>query len=623
MYNLLILISGDGTNLQYLIDNMRSKYKIIGVISNKKNAYGLVRADKHNIPTYYFPYIRNKISRVEYDLKLVTFIKHHINYDLIILAGWMHIFTNIFINQLPNIINLHPALPNMFPGANAIQDSFNAFTNGRIKYTGCMVHRVTGILDVGEVISTIKIPIYKTDTLNDLKRRMKDYEKQVLMESINKLNSSRCKLLKNGKVRDVYTINDEYLIISHSDRLSSFDRHICNIDGKGQLLMNTSIWWFKQTENIIKNHYINHYKNYMLVKKCGIIPIEFVVRGYITGSTSTSLWTHYERGERFYCGEHFPDGLKKNQKLEIPVITPTTKSDIHDELISGIEIVDRAILTRDDYDYISKIALELFKFGQEEADKKGLILVDTKYEFGYDREGNILLIDEIHTCDSSRYWRKDSYNERFTQDKEPIKLDKDTVRDYVKQRCDPYNDPIPEIPLENRMSVYKCYNAVYEILTGNIIESIEKEIICHDFDLLIDTLLKEIKVVIICGSIADNEHLYNLQNKLDIVNLTYDTHICSAHKNTKRLLEILNIYNEQTESKIIFITVAGRSNALSGVVACNTGYPVIACPPFQDKLDMMVNIHSTLQCPSNTPVLTILDPINVALAIKRIFMLKL
>lgn len=634
MFKIIVFISGEGTTLQYIINsinsinnnnsinsnNSASSISITAVISNRKNAYGLERAKQHNIPTHYLPYIKNKMTREEYDHAVVNLVST-IDHDMIVLAGWMHLFSNTFIRRFPNTINLHPALPNTFPGKNAIEQAYNAFQNGLISYTGCMVHRITEIVDVGEVINTIKVPIYQNDTLNDLKIRIQNYEKPLLMSTISTMLMSPT-FLKAGKVRDIYDVDAETLLLNHSDRLSSFDKIICNINGKGNLLMKTSIWWFNKTKHIIDNHYINDYKNYMLVKKCRVIPLEFIVRGYITGSTATSLWTHYAKGVRNYCGIDFPDGLKKNQKLDKPVLTPTTKSDEHDELISANEIVNRGILTQDEFNFISEKAINLYTFGQQEAAKRGLILVDTKYEFGYDTSGNILLIDEIHTCDSSRYWNLDSYQERFEKGEEPIKLDKDSARDYVKSVCDPYNDPIPDIPDINKEKVYECYQTVYSILTSiHPTEDTVRQKPEHNFELLLENLRKQIKVIIFSGSISDKNHVDAICTHLFNFNIPYDRYVCSAHKKTKELLSILAMYEKKQGQKIVIITVAGRSNALSGVAACNSKYPVIACPPFKDKMDFIVNINSTLQCPSNVPVMTILEPGNVALSIKKIFSL--
>ena len=410
------------------------------------------------------------------------------------------------------------------------------------------------------------------------------------------LNISNYAKVKTGKVRDLYELDTDHYIIHHSDRLSSFDRHICDVEGKGELLCKTAAWWFGKTQHIIPNHLVAKNGKDMLVKKCRVIPLEFVVRGYITGSTSTSLWTHYKNGARTYCGIDFPDGLVKNQRLKSPVLTPTTK-DEHDEPLSCQDILDRGILYPDELSHIKKVVQELFAFGQSEAASRGLILVDTKYEFGYDKQNNIVLIDEVHTCDSSRFWRASSYSARFSNGEEPEKLDKDSVRDYVKSRCDPYNEAIPEIPQHCKDHVLSCYQELYNRLVGK---------------------KRDCLAVILSGSPSDATHVEKIQHELTTQGIRFESYICSAHKKTRQLLEILDRL-EGSVNRIIYITVAGRSNALSGVVACNTKAPVIACPPFKDKMDMYVNLHSSTQMPSAVPSMTILEPNNVALACRRMF----
>ena len=362
----------------------------------------------------------------------------------------------------------------------------------------------------------------------------------------------------------------------------------------------------------------------MICKKCSVIPLEIVVRGYITGSTSTSLWTHYNKGVRNYCGIEFPDGLNKNDRLSKPVITPTTKGEI-DEPISREEILNRGIVTEEEIDFIFSKALELFRYGTEVVDKKGLILVDTKYEFGRTIDGEIILIDEIHTCDSSRFWLKESYKPGV----EPKKLDKDAARDYIKSVCDPYNDPIPEIPQVEKDKVFSCYKRLYELLIdGNYIEIIKETIDLRkvsNLELQNNEVVKnyyqnhhENVAVILSGSPSDEWFIHKLRTELRNKNIVSLEHVCSAHKKTKQLLTILDGYNNSLRN-VIYITVAGRSNSLSGVVACNVNGVVIACPPLSDKDDLMVNINSTLQMPSNVPVMTILEPKNVAIACQRIF----
>ena len=419
-------------------------------------------------------------------------------------------------------------------------------------------------------------------------------------------------LLYTGKVRNVYNLGSEYLLMKATDRVSSFDRHIGTISGKGDLLNKMSEFWFNQTKHIIDNHLISTQYDVALVHKCEPFKIEVVVRAYITGNTSTSLWTHYNKGDRVYCGITFPEGLKKNQKLHSLVVTPTTKGDI-DKPISGEEIINEGYMTDKEYCYVFKKALELFEFGQKLADKAGFILVDTKYEFGKDINGKILLIDELHTCDSSRYWIKSSYEERFRMGQEPEKIDKDCVRDWVKSVCDPYNDSIPEIPNDIILKAYAGYKQFHSSMLSAGKASTELSI------------TEENVAIILSGSESDNSHVLKLTAALTKENIKSFAFVASAHKNTEKVLAIIKKYDNIDEHehkqsrKIIWITVAGRSNALSGVVAANSKYPVIACPPFADKMDMMVNINSTLQCPSMVPVMTILEPSNVALSIKKIF----
>lgn len=270
-----------------------------------------------------------------------------------------------------------------------------------------------------------------------------------------------------GKVRDVYTSDNKVFLIS-TDRQSAFDRNLAHIPFKGQVLTQTSAFWFEETKDIIPNQVISvPDPNVVAGKKVKVFPVEFVIRGYITGVTSTSAWTAYEKGERIFCGNVLPEGLKKNQKFEEPIITPTTKSEEHDEKISAEEVVERNLMTQEQWDYVADKALKLFERGTEVAAKNGLILVDTKYEFGYDEEGNIYLIDEIHTPDSSRFWIAESYEEQFARDEEPENIDKEFLRLWFREHCDPYNDPeLPEAPVELVIELSSRYIKLYEMITG-------------------------------------------------------------------------------------------------------------------------------------------------------------
>jgi len=272
---------------------------------------------------------------------------------------------------------------------------------------------------------------------------------------------------RTGKVRDQYDLGDKIALIT-TDRQSAFDRVLAAIPFKGQVLNQTSAWWFDKTQNIIPNHVINlPDPNVTLAKKCDVIPIEFVVRGYITGSTSTALWTVYNNGNREYCGNVLPEGMVKNQKLDSNMLTPTTKEEHHDRPIAPDEIVNEGWMTQKDWDFCSQKALELFAFGQKKASENGMILVDTKYEMGHDSSGNIVLIDEIHTPDSSRYWITETYSERMAAGEEPQNVDKEFLRLWFVDNCDPYNDEtLPEAPEELVVELSSRYIYLYEIITG-------------------------------------------------------------------------------------------------------------------------------------------------------------
>jgi len=297
-----------------------------------------------------------------------------------------------------------------------------------------------------------------------------DYTKQITEQLNNCITETnlptgdKCR----GKVRDIYDLGNKLLLIA-TDRQSAFDRVLAAIPFKGQVLNQTSAWWFEQTKHIVNNHIIDlPDPNVVVAKKCDVFPIEFVVRGYITGSTSTSLWTVYNNGSRDYCGNSLPDDLVKNQRLEEPMLTPTTKEKEHDRPITPDEIVSEGWMSQVDWDIASEIALRLFKFGQQKALDNGLILVDTKYELGKDSEGNILLIDEIHTPDSSRYWIADTYEQRFTNGDEPQNIDKEFLRLWFVDNCDPYNDKdLPPAPDELIVELSQRYILLYEMITGN------------------------------------------------------------------------------------------------------------------------------------------------------------
>ena len=296
-----------------------------------------------------------------------------------------------------------------------------------------------------------------------------DHEKQALASVLTDAEFPELPHFQRGKVRDSYNLPDNRRIMIATDRQSAFDHVLAAVPFKGQILTQTARYWFEQTKDICPNHVIGYPDpNVTLAKTLKILPIEMVVRDYLTGSTETSIWPMYQQGERVLYGHRFPDGLVKNQKLPETIITPTTKAEAgeHDTPITAAEIVEQGVLTQAQWDDIAGKSLALFARGRDIAARNGLILVDTKFEFGLDENEEIILADEILTPDSSRYWKASSYEERFAAGNEPESLDKEFLRLWVSGRCDPYKDPIPQIPPETLIEFAGKYVALFETVTG-------------------------------------------------------------------------------------------------------------------------------------------------------------
>ena len=272
-----------------------------------------------------------------------------------------------------------------------------------------------------------------------------------------------------GKVRDNYDLPDGRRIIVASDRLSAFDISLAAIPLKGQVLTQTARFWFEATADLCPNHVIEYPDpNVVVCRKLAILPVEIVVRDYLAGATGTSILSLYKAGQREMYGIRLPDGMRDNEKLPRTIITPTTKAfhGGHDEPLTPAEIVERRLLTEEQWCTVSDYALALFARGRELARARGLILVDTKYEFGMDESGRIMIADEIHTPDSSRYWFLESYQRRFEAGERPESFDKDFVRNWVVARCDPYRDPVPEIPADVVLATSRVYIDAFERITG-------------------------------------------------------------------------------------------------------------------------------------------------------------
>ena len=272
-----------------------------------------------------------------------------------------------------------------------------------------------------------------------------------------------------GKVRVSYSLPDDRRLFVTTDRLSAFDRIINGVAYKGQVLNQLAAWWFEQTADIVDNHALSTPDPNVLV---GIaaqpLPVEVIVRGYITGVTTTSLWRRYAEGERTIYGYHFPEGLQKNTELPVAIITPTTKAEAgaHDEALTCDDVTDKGLVDPALWRRVQDAALAVFARGQELAAKAGLILADTKYEFGLGPDGRLLLIDEVHTPDSSRFWETSSYGERLETGEEPESLDKEIIRRALADTGYGGDGAPPTLPPEVWADTTRRYITAYERLTG-------------------------------------------------------------------------------------------------------------------------------------------------------------
>jgi len=275
-----------------------------------------------------------------------------------------------------------------------------------------------------------------------------------------------------GKVRDCYVKGDRRILVA-SDRISCFDVVVGTIPFKGQVLNQLAAFWFDKTRDVAPNHLLSVPDPCVsIVRECTLLPVEFVMRAYLTGVTSTSIWTAYSRGERVYCGHRLPEGLRKHERLPEPLLTPTTKAEhgSHDELASRAELIARGAITEAQFDEAAALAARLFEAGSRFAERRGLILVDTKYELGLDADGRLVVIDEIHTPDSSRYWYRDRYHAAMAQGRDPEALDKEYLRRWLVEQGYRGDGPVPAIPVEVRCESARRYIEAYEQVTGRAFE---------------------------------------------------------------------------------------------------------------------------------------------------------
>ena len=284
-----------------------------------------------------------------------------------------------------------------------------------------------------------------------------------------------------GKVRDVYRTDDRVILVA-TDRHSVFDRVVAHVPGKGQVLNRLSAYWFAATNDIVANHVLAvPDPNVTVARACTPIAIEAVMRGYLTGSTATSIWRHYKDGRRDFGTFQLPDGMRKNEKFSRPIFTPSTKDSAHDKTISTTEAIGLGLVNADLMENIESISRKLFARGQEECIAKGIILADTKYEFGIDADGKLRLIDEIHTSDSSRYWEASSYEERLEMNMEPDAFDKESLRLWYVEHCDPYAAAeLPSPPQELIDEISARYGNLFQRLTGETVEAVPNGLSIED-----------------------------------------------------------------------------------------------------------------------------------------------
>ncbi len=413
-----------------------------------------------------------------------------------------------------------------------------------------------------------------------------------------------------GKVRDSYSLGGGQRLIAVTDRISAFDSVLDSlIPAKAAVLNKMTNFWFRETSSIIPNHFIKEIDpDITLVHEVIPIKVEMVIRGYLTGS----MWRYYSEGKRTFSGVQVPDGLKKNQKFPVPILTPTTKED-SDREITPEEIVASGLTDEKTLKTMMDAARALYDFGSKYLEKKGIILVDTKYEFGI-KDGGVILIDEIHTPDSSRFWKSENY---VQSPENAEQIDKEFVRQWLiaNKRDGKYPTSLPpEVIAETT----KRYIEIYEAVTGekwnvDINADVQSRVYTN---LVAHNIIKPGYVAIVMGSVSDEEHAKKIKSFLEPYQIKVEMRVASAHKNGEDVAAMAEEYNNSLEKGVV-IAIAGRSNGLGGALAANLNIPVINCPPFKDNLDMAVNINSSLMMPGNTPAMTVIHPDNAAMAALR------
>jgi len=429
------------------------------------------------------------------------------------------------------------------------------------------------------------------------------------MHPMTAFASPQLQRIHRGKVRESFRVDRSRRLVISTDRLSAFDRVLVTpIPGKGAILNSLSAFWFEQTRDIVSNHLVRSVADRaMVVEEATPIRVEMIVRAFLTGSA----WRAYRSGRRTLSGVDLPDGLERNARFREPIVTPTTK-EAHDTEISAQDIVATGLATEDSYRCMEAAAQALFARGTELLRARGLLLVDSKYEFGL-RDGEVILIDELHTSDSSRFWSLEAY-ERDPQNVEA--WDKEYVRRWIleQEQGGLSRDSLPEGIVEETK---RRYAELYERVTEKQAPPVPADAMAHTVSQLVASgLMRDACVTIVMGSPADREHAMKIAGHLDGHDIAVRLRVASAHKSPAYVEALARELSDSAEPGAV-IAVAGLSNGLGGALAANTNLPVINCPPFVDRTDILLNLGSSIMMPSCTPAMTVLKPQNAAEAALR------
>ncbi len=429
------------------------------------------------------------------------------------------------------------------------------------------------------------------------------------MTALSTVNSPQLQLLHRGKVRDSFRVDAKTRLIVVTDRISAFDLKLDTpIPGKGEVLNRLAAWWFAQTADIVPNHLLRTVgRQASLVREAVPMKIEVIVRGYMAGSMARG----YREGRRSFSGVAVPDGLRENDRLPQPIVTPTTKEE-SDQEITPDQIVAQGLLSAERYAAVEGLALRLFNRGTELLAARGLLLADTKYEFGL-VDDQIVLIDEIHTPDSSRIW--DAARYALAPAAVPP-LDKEFVRTHMMAARARTGAWPRTLPPDIVAETLRRYAELYTRVTQQPLTPAPEAGDSLREALVAEGLIKAGFVAIVMGSPKDRAHAEKLRAVLAPYDLYTVMRVVSAHKNGERIAELVATYGETIEPGVI-IAVAGESNGLGGALAANFAIPVINAPPFSDRSDVLLNVASSLMMPSATPAATCIRPDNAAHAALR------